>query len=53
MSLAAFALSVLASVIGSGLTVVVWFHYDLEGWWEHRRHARMMRLGARRDTMSG
>ena len=32
--------SLLCSFTGSMLSLAVWFHYDLEGWWEQRRRSR-------------
>ena len=32
-----FLLEILASAIGSMIAVVIFFHYDLEGWYEQRR----------------
>lgn len=41
-----FVLAVLASFLGSMLSLVIWLHFDLEGAWESRR----LRHGARLDA---
>lgn len=42
-----FLIQVLASIIGSGLMLVVWFHWDIEGFWQQRRLAHGEKLDQR------
>jgi hypothetical protein len=43
-------LSFVASILGSLASLAIWFHYDLEGFWEHKRHDRIIREGAKREA---
>jgi hypothetical protein len=43
-------LSFVASILGSLVALAIWFHYDLEGFWEHKRHDRIIREGAKREA---
>jgi hypothetical protein len=41
-------ISFLASTLGSLISLFVWFHLDLEGFMEEKRHKRIMRIGSKR-----
>lgn len=45
-------LSFVTSFAGSIAALIVWFHYDLEGYWDQHRHQRMLRRGAQRERSS-
>jgi hypothetical protein len=40
-------LAVVASFIGNMLSLALWFHFDIEGWWEQRRLAHGKTLDQR------
>lgn len=42
-----FGIAILTSFIGSMFSLVLWMHYDLEGWWEQRRLANGKKLDER------
>ncbi len=46
MTIEVFALGVLAGFIGNLASLAIWFHYDVEGWWEQRR----LKHGKQLDT---
>ena len=29
--------TIVASGVGNMISLAIWFHYDIEGWWEQRR----------------
>lgn len=41
------AISIVGSFVASMVSLVIWFHFDLEGYMEQKRHARIMRVGER------
>ena len=41
--------SLASSFLGSLGSLAIWFHFDLEGYWEQKHHDRMVRQGQKRD----
>lgn len=37
MTLEIFLFAILSGFIGNMFSLAIWFHYDIEGWWEQRR----------------
>jgi hypothetical protein len=44
-----YVLNGIIDFVMSMVALFVWFHWDLEGWFETRRHSRMMKVGKRHD----
>lgn len=45
-----YLISFLISFGGSMLSLIIWFHYDLEGFLITLRHKRTMRIGQKHDN---
>lgn len=41
-----FLLAFLSNFVASMLSLVAWFHFDLNGYWDHKSHRRALKRGA-------
>lgn len=42
-------LSFVGSILGSLVSLAIWFHWDLDGFWQQRRHERILRNGRKEE----